>query len=418
MTHQTKNIIYSASPSTAPKRWYEEEWVKDVFNEIPAVTSLGQLPDYGSFHYDYFAVVRVGDVFFHRLFTFDEFSLKHINAQVRTLMEVFPNQDTRWLEGIVVTGGLVAVINRSKLGLEEPSACPSPQEVQKQLALEEHGEWMKETFDNLPGVKCIVKSSRVPRSPVTFAIVLDGWHTWMKSPTYNRIRIRMKTPKHAQRSTPPHEIWTAGEVPADQLGIMFTRDDFPEAIPTIAQLVQLGRFSLRMKASNLGMLALEEDKMDFFAMSAEGQACAVYAELRRQEVARQREERIAAGLERRTSKGESLNEPSKRYADSVPPVAAASRDAYEEAHAELKQKLIANGHRNVEDPEQAVAEAMAVENHAGDAWKPSEPTYAGRLLAGLEGEVITKVVRHNPKFDPRPGIDDVGLGFSSPTWED
>jgi len=170
------------------------------------------------------------------------------------------------------------------------------------------------------------------------------------------------------------------------------------------ELVMQGRFKLRVLAMGMGLMQNEADKEAFTRSDNRAVATMLYGKLhpKPEAVASDREERIAQGHERRTAKGD--EEMKKQVAASTDECRCTScgcslvtnlqfRRSVDKLCGECELK-----HEAEQGTERTVQESLV---------------FARRKI--YEQPSLPK---RNTRFDPRPGIDDVGLGGSGPNWED
>lgn len=316
--------------------WSQQDWLKGVFEDNPALVSLAEKPnDGGSFAFDFIITVKTPDGYRHRLVEWRDFHYNHISHYVETLVADYPNLTSYWLEGAPdMSKPLLVIVSRGDFGLALPEDNAIAAQ-KKQKVLIENREWMQRAFDTFPGITRIVKSANTLRSPTTFALCFEQGrpvHTWMKAPSFERICLRMKTSLDAKRSSAPREIWVQGMVPVERVGIEFTREDFYKLVEAKKE-------------------ATDEQK---------------------QEVAVE-EPKPVEGC---TSCGASF-------------------------YANLQF-------------------GRGEEKLCGECELKHDEENGGRVV---KFEFVFKrrrppVRRRDPRFDPRPGIDDVGLGGAGPNWED
>lgn len=266
--------------------WAKQEWLKDLFEVNPTLVSLAERHSDGdrSFDFNFIITVKSSDGYHYRLLEWPDFNYNSISHFVETFVADYPNVGLRWMYTLEVAESAIrARASRHDFDLSEAADTIAAQ--QKQKVLEENREWMERAFRMFPGLTRIVKSANTSRSPTTFALCVESQsrhYTWMKAPDFEKIRVRMKTDLMATRSSPPHLIWVPGAVPAEQVGIEFTPEDFAtmnREKSTLAELAASGRFNLRVQATRLGLLDTGEARQWFMSMDDMAAAKLIYAKL-------------------------------------------------------------------------------------------------------------------------------------------
>jgi hypothetical protein len=347
--------------------WMNEAWVKELFSLLPALDSLVQRADrHRSFAFDYAIVVKLDkQTFVHRLVERIDFNAFHCTQLVFECVGAHARgeaQTSRWLEGAPELFDVRFVVNRHTLGLPNPIDAERAAwsiDANKKLVLDDHRKWMANAFCTYPGLKTIAKAANTARSPTTFALCTDTYHTWLKDPNESKVRFRMKTRRDAQRTTPPTDIWVAGPLPEKDGQLVFTREDFTEE--------------------------LEE------------------YQLRKRQADQDREEAIAAGHERRQPE-----RPLEELHDAI--VDGMRGETKAESCTGCGCSLATNLQFGRGDSKLCGECEVKHDEENGERRVQHELVMKRRLYE-------LPPPKKNTKFDPRPGIDDQG-GFSSPTYED
>lgn len=344
-------------------------WVRELFEEQPTLASIAERKERStSFDFAFAVVVKVGPKkFVYRLVERLDFN----KSNVRALIEQSSEQASRssyWLEGIPEPSDMKSIVNRSKLGIPEPDPMKVLPTQAWHDVVQKHGLWMWSTFRHYRVTK-IYKASNTAVSPLTFAFVLDdGMCTWMKDPDVSKIQLRMKRITNGTRPN-GKPLWeqSNGDAP-NGAGLVFTHVEVEEA---------LVRLNILSEASIAGVRAIDADRV----------------------------RRVASGYER----DQVANRPSRRY-EEVPVAGELALDNCIKCGLDLRTN-------------KSFVQVDGTEKICGECTAKADPAYAQVTAVTRRRfkvyEVPPPPVRIlHPKYDPRPGIDDQGLGFYSPTYED
>lgn len=382
-TGQAEVLFRELRPAVFSKAWANESWISDLFLEYSMLKSITEREEAYNYSHAYVITANVvladgpADVSY-LIIKGEPFSKAEVAKRLDALLEDGPSPSSRWLGE--VRGRMGCTVDRAALkhGVDFPGyGILSDAETAEEFAevMDKHGAWMLGAMQTWTAISAFGRRGNKSVSPNTYLIELDVLRganqtlsTWMKYPDVEKIRRRIKLERHRWKPLSEHDRGDCRLIITREM--VFYHYKIADKLvdePASSRLANHNALSVR---SNNKPTRAEVDAMT--------------------------EEATAKGHQRRQ-----------------PP-----RDKYIEARNELVQKLVSNGH-TVDDPEKAVAIAMLNEDQAGDAWHPEVPTHTGRLLAGLTGElVVQRTPNRDSRFDPRPGIDDVGLGFSSPSYED
>lgn len=373
------------------QNWTIERWVVDLLERHPQVVSICKRKGTsGPFKCDTCLVVMISQgITVHRWFSLvDEYNSIYVDASLRDV------HNTRWLEGCPRADDLQAVVKREDLGLGAPIALSD----NRGLVLHENGGWMLEILERFPQIVSIGKAASILTSPHTYMFRRareDGVHvvTWMKEPDVGKFTVRMKSAR--ARWDGWHD---------DQLmkcGFVFERAEIYAFHNLVDKMTELQRSWERQREAfnNLKCCLCDAPPADgcrciainghpALGMQAYCATCIKLpnAEIAEKFAARQKQERIAQGYERLTGKEVEL--------DSVDPACAG-------CGCSLKTNRSFGGGRQSSG---VCGECLVAKEGAATA---------------ARGPIYQEPPLKKPsKFDPRPGIDDTGLGFYSPTWED
>jgi len=415
----------SSEDDTSTGGWASAAWVMDLFNNEPSVVGLGELhTEGGGFNYDFAVAVKLldGSLRYH-LLTWTNFNyntIKQLVHTLRTSIEDGIGMSSRWLESPLRRTTRLSV-NRQSLGLAEPKPETelNDEDRAKELAevFDEHGsKWLLLAFQTWPTLKLVGRRRNKSVSPNTYMFQmarvdqnLTGLHaTWMKCPDMGKLNLRVKSRAEAHR----WKAWDAREL--EDCRLIITRaevfkyyeiedraqSDLDQARKmSLDELTTVGRFKLRMMATNMGLLGYAEGKI----LDSRDMAALIYEELHKkptpEAVAADREERIAQGHERRTAKGD------EEIQRAVVRVCV-------ECGCSLKTNLVF-GRSELGDGRICGECELKHEAEQG-----TERTVQESLVFARRKIYEQPLPKRNTRFDPRPGIDDVSLGGSGPNWED
>lgn len=380
MTHaqQPSDFVSEPAKRYGTNSWVSAEWVKNLFYSNPMLVSLAERQPSGHFGYDFVMVVKVPGGFRHRYIDHANFNYTDIREKLSSFVESYPELNSRWLEDTPSAAGMLVVVNRGRLGLSDAESTVIGE--QKEKVLEENRDWMEPAFANYPGLTRIVKSANTRRSPTTFALCFnngDPHHTWMKDPTFDRVRIRMKIPRDGLRASPPREIWVPGAGPAE--GLEFTREDFAKTSNEAKEeCAACGAHAVR--GYGLTIRGNYERHMLCPKCSCTDSAL------------------VEVAIVKRTGGATAAAEP-------APQEVAPPADCCTECGVSFEYNL-----QFGRGDEKLCGECeLKHDEENGERRVHLEFVFKRRR---------PPVRKRNPRFDPRPGIDDVGLGGSGPNWED
>lgn len=357
VTDNTYNLLALSAGDTGTGDWSTAGWAEELFKEEPALVALSELhTEGGGFHFDFVVSAKLptGQVR-HHLLEWMSFFPEGIASLVHNLYEKYEDGGfigTYWLEEFPTRRKLRGSLTRSRLGLAESTPAAPLTEAERDeefgKVMDEHGNWMIAAFQLYPTFTLFGKRKNVKVSPNTFLIERcsstgDVVHTYMKYPDLDKIKQRLKFERNRWKRSTGNEM--------DDLGLIFTRERV---------------FAYYGK-----------DKSLQSKPTAESEAAV-------------REERIAAGYERRTAKGD---EEMKKG----------------NCCTECGVSFVTN-----------LQFGRGEEKFCGDC-EANHDEANGQRQVHLEFVFQRRrllVPKRNTRFDPRPGIDDVGLGGSGPNWED
>lgn len=371
--------------NNASKFWYDEEWARQLFVDEPALMSMSmRLHEVDSgFGYNYCACILFEGKIKHRWYTLDQASSFHIKETFKRLLE--DRADSRWLDGVPEVSMIKHVINRARLGLESPVALEYKVETREKI-LEEHGEMMLCIFRRFANLLHIGKRRNAIVSPRTFMFIRKNTEaesvvTWMADPSVHRMLDRVRTRHRWEHYDGPgskdaldcSHIFTRADV-FTHFGVADSRamegpsmEDLRKM--TLDELAQQGRFILR--AAAVGSLTAEEiPHLDNAQLAAR-----IYDRLH----------------------------PSEPHVVSAP-----AEQAPVEAPSCTKC---------------GISFATNVQFGTGDEklcgeCELKQDSPAGYGVSAQARKVYLQPPKQPSKYDARPGIDDQGLGFYSPSWED
>lgn len=367
---QAELLFRELQPVTSLRAWAKEAWVSDLFLEYSMLKSISERDAADGYSHAYVVTANVdlkdgGDV--HYLIIRGEpFTKAEVAKLLDALLEDGPSPSSRWLGEI--RGVMGCTVDRAALkhGVEFPGyGLLSDKETAEELneIMDKHGAWMLGAMQTWPAISAYGRRGNKNVSPNTYLIELGGGAdkpvqaTWMKYPDVEKIRRRIKSERHRWKPLSDHDLHDCRLI--------------------ITRAMVFAHYKITDNAEASRLLNHNEPST-------------------RGEVDAMTEERIAQGYERR--------QPSK-----------------EERMARERAELACDGCGCSLATNQVFGSGEA--RHCGECELKGEAENGVERTVNLKIFFVGKQRRMLPpkrstKFDARPGIDDVGLGFSSPTWED
>lgn len=178
----------------ASKVWYNEEWVRQLFIDEPALVSMAMRAreESSRFGFNYCACVMFEGKIKRRWFQLQQFTTSRGRETFKKLLT--ERADSRWLDDTPPPSEVKHVVNRHILGLDEAEVLLESREQ----ILEQHGEMMLTIFHRFTNLSHIGKRRDTAVSPRTFMFILKNTElvrgvTWMADPSVHRMLARVRT---------------------------------------------------------------------------------------------------------------------------------------------------------------------------------------------------------------------------------
>lgn len=243
---QAATALYKDLHKDTLPTWYDEEWVKDLFERIPELCSLSERStrNLGRHPYKYVMCVRSAErTYVHMVLNAHEFDATFIFDEIKKLLSSSDVKNSRWLDSVPSASEITRFVNRHDYLLEEKA--PFRKEVEQEEYEDEvraHGYWMRAAFKAYPEITRFVKAPNRVISPTTFAIVLDDRHAWMKAPTFDKICRRMKPELRECGRYDGRPLWVEG---APEGYLVFTKEELDKRMHELGMVTKDGVESYR-----------------------------------------------------------------------------------------------------------------------------------------------------------------------------